>query len=242
MDHRVWSSTQASQNLKLLGRQLHNTPQTSNRSIQILSLPLLEYLAEPHQRDTHLGFLRVTTFSSAGRPPPLVRPEEVSAPLEGSIRSTRRAAMRAEVEARPAVFLRGVERAGSAQSAPQTTSAIRRVFAPGSSVDRHTSTLQAIVRTRQVGKLCDAKKTVDEHLDDTNEQLQDEHAILWTIANDAEGNFLFSEYVSACALSLCHESHGASGYSPQNMLSAAVMQSPRLRCIESRSHCFEGHF
>ena len=79
--------------------------------------------------------------------------------------------MRAGVEARPADFRRGVERSGSAQSAPQTTPAIRRVFAPGSSVDRDTSILQAIVRTRQVGKLCDAKKTVDEHLDDTNEQL-----------------------------------------------------------------------
>ena len=42
--------------------------------------------------------VRVTTFSSAGRPPPLVRAEEVSAPLEGSIRTTRRAPMYAEVE------------------------------------------------------------------------------------------------------------------------------------------------
>ena len=33
--------------------------------------------------------LRVTIFSSAGRPPLLVRAEEVSAPLEGSIRTTR---------------------------------------------------------------------------------------------------------------------------------------------------------
>ena len=47
------------------------------------------------------------TFSSAGRPPSLVRAEEVSAPLEGSIRTTRRAPMRAEVEARPADFGRG---------------------------------------------------------------------------------------------------------------------------------------
>ena len=63
--------------------------------------------------------VRVTTFSSAGRPPPLVRAEEVSAPLEGSIRTTRRAPMRAEVEARPADFRRGAERSGSAQSAPR---------------------------------------------------------------------------------------------------------------------------
>ena len=41
---------------------------------------------------------RVTTFSSAGRPPLLVRAEKVSAPLERSIRTTRRAPMRAEVE------------------------------------------------------------------------------------------------------------------------------------------------
>ena len=58
--------------------------------------------------------VRVTTFSSAGRPPPLVRAEEVSAPLEGSIHSTRRAAMRAGVEARPADFRRGAEKSGSA--------------------------------------------------------------------------------------------------------------------------------
>ena len=43
------------------------------------------------------------------------------------------------------------------------------------------------------------------------------------------------------ALFFCHESHGASGHSPQNILSAAVMQSLRLRCIESRSHCLEPH-
>ena len=46
-------------------------------------LGLLEFGSEP---------------SSAERPPPLVRAEEVSAPLEGSIRTTRRAPMRAEVE------------------------------------------------------------------------------------------------------------------------------------------------
>ena len=45
--------------------------------------------------------VRVTTFSSAGRPPLLVRAKEVSALLEGSIRTTRKAPMRAEVEARP---------------------------------------------------------------------------------------------------------------------------------------------
>ena len=45
--------------------------------------------------------VRVTTFSSAGRPPPLVRAKEVSALLEGSIRTTRKAPMRVEVEARP---------------------------------------------------------------------------------------------------------------------------------------------
>ena len=57
----------------------------------------------------HLGFsgVRVTTFSSAGRPPPLVRAEEVSAPLKGSIRTRRRAKMRAEVEARPEAFGEG---------------------------------------------------------------------------------------------------------------------------------------
>ena len=46
--------------------------------------------------------------------------------------------MRAEVEARPADFPRGAEKSGSAQSAPQTTSAVWRVLAPGSCVDRHT--------------------------------------------------------------------------------------------------------
>ena len=55
----------------------------------------------------HLGFLVLGSQSSAGRPPPLVWAEEVSAPLEGSIPTTRRAPMRAEVEARPETFGEG---------------------------------------------------------------------------------------------------------------------------------------
>ena len=51
--------------------------------------------------------------------------------------------MRAEVEARPADFRRGGERSGLAQSALQTTSAVRRVLAPGRCVDRHTEKLHA---------------------------------------------------------------------------------------------------
>ena len=51
--------------------------------------------------------------------------------------------MRAEVEARLADFRRGAERSGSAQSPLQTTSAVRRVLAPGSFVERHTEKLRA---------------------------------------------------------------------------------------------------
>ena len=62
--------------------------------------------------------VRVTTFSSAGRPPPLVRAEEVSAPLERSIRTTRRAPMRAELEAHTllvAKHLLGMQTSGEGQ-------------------------------------------------------------------------------------------------------------------------------
>ena len=66
--------------------------------------------------------LRVTIFSSAGRPPPLVRAEEVSAPLEGSIRTTRRALMRSEVEAH-ALLIQTSGEGQRGQGRPQTTSA-----------------------------------------------------------------------------------------------------------------------
>ena len=66
----MWPSTQASQMLKLFGRQLHKTPQTSSRSIQILSLSVIDHLAEPDQRDTHLGFLELESQ-------PLVMPDDL---------------------------------------------------------------------------------------------------------------------------------------------------------------------
>ena len=73
--------------------------------------------------------VRGRTFSSAERPPPLVRAEEVLAPLEGSIRTTRGSACRLSARGREV-------RVGPVPL--QTTSAVRRVLAPGSCVDQHT--------------------------------------------------------------------------------------------------------
>ena len=70
--------------------------------------------------------VRVTTFSSTGRPPPLIRAEEVSAPLEGSIR---RAPMRAEVEAHAllvAKYLLGMQTSGEGQRGQGRPSPLRR--------------------------------------------------------------------------------------------------------------------
>ena len=73
--------------------------------------------------------VRVTTFSSARRPPPLVRVEEVSAPLERSIRTTRRAQMRPEVEAHAllaAKHLLGMQTSGEGQRGQGRPSAFPR--------------------------------------------------------------------------------------------------------------------
>ena len=74
---------------------------------RVLACQLKSRIVKPSKMNSLLSWspssrssgLRVIIFSSAGRPPPLVRAEEVSAPPEGSIRTTRRAPMRAEVEA-----------------------------------------------------------------------------------------------------------------------------------------------